>query len=99
MFLLQPTLRRIATSPGPRTHEVEYCDQREARRIWFRQPKVTKLGDDATRTFDKFSAAVRTAMVHLLSTVHAKGALKTANHGLARFHQMSSTLLAYITHL
>ena len=58
-----------------------------------------KSGGNATRTFDKLSATVRTAMVHVLSTVHTKGALKTANHSLARFGQTSGTLLAHIAHL
>ena len=85
MFRPPPTLRRIATSPDLRTHAVGLHDQREARHYWFKQPVVMKSGDNATRTFDKFSAAVRTAIVHLLSTVHAKGALKTTNHSLAGF--------------
>jgi hypothetical protein len=33
-----PTPRRTATSLNQRTHAVECCDQREARRHWFRQP-------------------------------------------------------------
>jgi hypothetical protein len=38
MFPQQPTPRRIATSQDPRTHAIEYCDQREARQVWFRKP-------------------------------------------------------------
>ena len=34
MFLQQPTPRRTATSLDQRTHVVELCDQREARRVW-----------------------------------------------------------------
>ena len=41
MFPLLPTLRRIATSPGPQTHEVECRDQTEARHRWFTKPDVT----------------------------------------------------------
>jgi len=99
MFLQQPTPRRIATKPGPRTRAVECYDQKVARHYWVWQPVVMKSDGNATRTFDKFSAAVRTAIVHLLSTVNAKGAFKTTNHGLARFRQVSRTLLAYIAHL
>ena len=58
-----------------------------------------KSANDATWAHNQFPAAVRTAMVHLLSTVHAKGALKTANHSLARFRQTTGTLLAHIAHL
>jgi hypothetical protein len=60
---------------------------------------VMKSGGNATRTFDKFSSAVRTAIIHLLSTVHTESALKTADERLARFRQVSRTLLAYIAHL
>ena len=66
---------------------------------WFRQPVVMKSASNATRTHDQFPATVRTAIVHYLSTVHTKGALKTANHSLARFGQTSGTLLAHIAHL
>jgi hypothetical protein len=41
MFPLRPTPRRIATNPGPRTHVVVCCDQREARHRWFTKPDVT----------------------------------------------------------
>ena len=34
MFLRQPTLRRIATSPDQRTHAVELSDRREALQDW-----------------------------------------------------------------
>ena len=58
-----------------------------------------KSANDATWAHNQFSAAVRTAIIHLLSAVHTKGALKTANHSLARFGQTSGTLLAHIAHL
>jgi hypothetical protein len=58
-----------------------------------------KSASNASWTHDQFPAAVRTAIVHLLSAVHTKGALKTANHSLARFRQTTGTLLAHITHL
>ena len=54
MLPLQPTPRRTATSPDQQTHAVECCDQREARHLWFRQPRVkpllcTRLGDSDER--------------------------------------------------
>lgn len=58
-----------------------------------------KLAGNATWAHDQFPAAVRTAIIHLLSAVHTEGALKTANHSLARFGQTSGTLLAHIAHL
>ena len=58
-----------------------------------------KLAGNATRAHDQFSATVRTEIVHVLSAVHTEGALKTANHSLARFGQTSGTLLAHIAHL
>ena len=72
--------------------EIDYCP--DCRGVWLDRGELDKIIEEtvtsssrmsAARTFNKFAATVRTAIVHLLSTVHAKGALKTTNHGLARF--------------
>ena len=42
MFPLQPKPRRIATNPDQQIHAVVCCDQREARRHWFRQPFLSR---------------------------------------------------------
>jgi hypothetical protein len=54
---------------------------------------------NATWTFYKFSAAVRAAMIHMLSATQAKGALKTADECFPSIGQANRALLAYITHL
>ena len=38
MFLLSPTPRRTATSPGLRTHLVELCGQTAECQVWFMKP-------------------------------------------------------------
>jgi len=58
-----------------------------------------KSAGNATWTFDKLSAAVRAAMIHMLSAVHAKGALKTADECFPSIGQANRALLTYITHL
>jgi hypothetical protein len=60
---------------------------------------MRSLIGNATWAHDQFSATVRTAIIHLLSAVHTKGALKTTNHSLTRFRQTNGTLLAHIAHL
>ena len=54
---------------------------------------------DATWTLHKFPAAVWTAIVHLISTVDTKGALKTADESFPAISQARRALLAYIAHL
>jgi len=54
---------------------------------------------NAARTLDQFSTAVRTAIVHMISTIHAKSALKTADKRLPCIGQFNRALLTDTTHL
>jgi hypothetical protein len=62
-------------------------------------PRRLKSAGNATWSFNKFSAAVRAAMIHVLSAVHAKGALKTADECFPSIGQANRAFLTYITHL
>jgi len=54
---------------------------------------------NAARTFNQLSTAVRTAIVHMISTIHAKSALKTADKRLPCIGQFNRALLTDTTHL
>jgi hypothetical protein len=59
----------------------------------------TFLAGNAARTLDQFSSAVRTAIVHVISTTHTKSALKTADESLTCIGQINRALFAHTTHL
>jgi hypothetical protein len=59
----------------------------------------TFLAGNAARTLDQFSTAVRTAIVHMISTIHAKSALKTADKRLPCIGQFNRALFTHTTHL
>jgi hypothetical protein len=54
---------------------------------------------NAARTLDQFSSAVRTAIVHVISTTHTKGALKAADKRLPCIGQFNRALFTRTTHL
>ena len=59
----------------------------------------TFLAGNAARTLDQFSSAVRTAIVHVISTTHTKGALKTADKCVPCIGQFNRALFTHTTHL
>jgi hypothetical protein len=67
--------------------------------VGFQNPCQLKSAGNATWTHDKFSGAVWTTFVHLVSAVHTKGALKTADESFAGIDQVDRALLTYTTHL
>ncbi len=74
--------------PGFRTTDQTLFDSRpsgEPPSIHRSERSVSNSTSDASRTHDEFTTAVRTAIVHTSTTIHAKGALETANHGLTGF--------------
>jgi hypothetical protein len=59
----------------------------------------TFLAGNAARTLDQFSSAVRTAIIHVISTTHTKGALKTADESFPCIGQFNRALFTHTTHL